>query len=69
VVSASERAIRCTSTSVSEELVKMAPLSTSSRLSSAALVRLPLWAMASGPHRVLTLQGWALASTVLPVVE
>jgi hypothetical protein len=47
----------------------MAPRSTSSRFSSAALVRLPLWAMASVPHRVLTLHGWALASTVLPVVE
>ena len=60
--------MRCTSTSVSEELVKMAPRSTSSRLMSAALTRLPLCAMASGPQRVLALQGCALASTVLPVV-
>ena len=54
---------------MSEEVVKMAPFSTSSRFSSAALVRLPLWAMARGPQRVFTLQGCALASTVLPVVE
>ena len=47
----------------------MAPFSTSSRLISAAFVRLPLWAMARVPQRVLTLHGWALASTVLPVVE
>ena len=47
----------------------MAPFSTSSRFSSVALVRFPLWAIASGPQRVLTLQGCALASTVLPVVE
>ena len=64
-----ERAIRCTSTSVSDEVVKIAPFSTSSRLSSAALMMLPLWAMASGPQRVATLHGCALASTVLPVVE
>ena len=61
--------MRCTSTSVSDEVVKMAPFSTRSRLISAALVRLPLWAMARVPQRVLTLHGWALASTVLPVVE
>jgi len=54
---------------VSEEVVKIAPFSTSSRLSSAALIRFPLCAMASGPHRVATWHGWALASTVLPVVE
>ena len=47
----------------------MAPFSTSSRLISAALMRFPLWAMASGPQRVATLHGCALASTVLPVVE
>ena len=47
----------------------MAPFSTSSRLSSAALMMLPLCAIASGPQRVATLQGCALASTVLPVVE
>ena len=50
-------------------VVKMAPFSTSSRFSSVALVRFPLWAMARVPQRVLTLQGCALASTVLPVVE
>ena len=60
--------MRWTSTSVSIELVKIAPFSTSSRLSSAALVRLPLCAMASGPQRVLTQQGWAFSRTVLPAV-
>src|ERR1041385_6579082 len=42
------RAIRCTITSESEEDWKIAPCSTSSRLSSAALVRLPLCARAGG---------------------
>ncbi len=54
---------------VAIEVVKIAPFSTSSRLSSAALMRFPLCAMASGPQRVATLHGCALASTVLPVVE
>ena len=45
------RAIRCTITSESDDDWKIAPCSTSSRLSRAALVRLPLCARASGPPR------------------
>ena len=47
----------------------MAPSSTSSRRSSGALVRLPLWATDKAPERVLAKQGCALASTVLPADE
>ena len=39
------------------------------RLISSALMRLPLWASASGPQRVLASTGCAFASTVLPVVR
>ena len=69
MVEAPERAMRCTRHSVSDEEVKMAPSSTSSRRSSGALVRLPLCATDSAPERVLAKQGCALARTVLPAVE
>ena len=56
-------------TSVSLLVWKIAPSSSSSRRSSTALVRLPLWTMPSGPIEVLTTIGWALAMTLVPAVE
>ena len=37
--------------------------------SSAAFTRLPLWARAKGPRRVISTTGWALQTRLLPVVE
>ena len=37
--------------------------------SSAAFTRLPLWAKAKAPKRVLSTTGWALQALLLPVVE
>jgi len=37
--------------------------------SSAAFTRLPLWARAKGPSRVISTTGWALHTLLLPVVE
>ena len=55
-------------TSVSEVEWKMPPISSNSSRSSAALVRLPLWARAMGPFTWRMTKGWALARTGVPVV-
>jgi hypothetical protein len=64
-----ERAMRWTMTSVSIEDWKMEPEISSSRLSSWAFTRLPLWAMAMEPDSKSTTSGWAFFSSELPVVE
>ena len=56
-------------TSLSLVLWKMAPPSSSSSRSSAALVRLPLWARDMVPLMWLMTRGWALARLRVPVVE
>ena len=56
-------------TSVSIEDWKMEPETSSSRLSSWAFTRLPLWAMAMEPDSKSTTSGWAFFSSELPVVE
>ena len=47
---------------------KMAPDSSSFSRSSAALVRLPLWARAMEPFTWLMTMGWALVRLLRPVV-
>src|SRR5512134_228489 len=61
--------MRCTITSVSIEDWKMEPETSSSRLISWALTRLPLWATAMEPDSKSTTTGWAFFSSELPVVE
>jgi hypothetical protein len=56
-------------TSLSEEEDSPTPWSSSSCLSPAALIRLPLCATASGPERVSIRNGWALRAEEEPVVE
>ena len=62
-------ASRCSMTSLSEEEESPTPRSSSSRRSCGALIRLPLWARASGPSIVSMTWGWALRSRCEPVVE
>ena len=56
-------------TSVSLEVWKIEPCCSRRRRSWPALTRLPLCTRASGPMEVLTTIGWALVSTLSPVVE
>ena len=55
-------------TSVSLVVWKMAPESSSFSRSSAALVRLPLWARTMEPLTWLMTRGWALTRLLSPVV-
>ena len=55
-------------TSVSLVVWKMQPVSSSFSRSSAALVRLPLWATDMVPLMWLMTRGWALARERVPVV-
>ena len=48
---------------------KMWPWASYSERISAALIRLPLWATATGPRWNCRSSGWALHSLELPVVE
>ena len=66
--SAVDRAIRCTITSESIVEEKIAPRSSSSRRSSVAFVRLPLWARATAPPRTLATTGCAFARIDEPAV-
>ena len=54
---------------MSEEDWKTAPSASSWRLSSSALIRLPLCAIATGPWAVVAVMGWALRRLELPAVE
>jgi hypothetical protein len=55
----------------SESLVAVSPnpRARSSSRSSVVLTTLPLWARASGPCIVSTMNGWMLRSVLAPVVE
>ncbi len=55
--------------SLSTVVWKIEPLASSSSRSWAALVRLPLWAMAIWPRAQSTVSGWALRKCDEPVVE
>ncbi len=48
---------------------KIAPSRSMSRRSVSALVRLPLWAIATGPRAVLAVIGCAFLMFELPAVE
>ena len=62
----------CTAKAISSESVvevnSACPSSTNSR-NSRAFTRLPLWAKAKAPSRVINTTGWALHTRLLPVVE
>ncbi len=61
--------MRCRMTSVSLVVWKIEPPCSSWARIAAALVRLPLCTMPTGPIEVLTTIGWALATTDEPAVE
>ena len=63
------RAVRWTMVSVSEVDWKIAPCPTSSVRKVWALVRLPLWAMASPPPARSAKIGWMLLARLPPAVE
>ncbi len=56
-------------TSVSLVVWKIEPSASSSSRTSAALTRLPLWAMAIGPRWCWSRNGWAFAGLESPAVE
>ena len=62
-------AIRWTITSVSLDVWKIEPEASSSARSSAALTRLPLWAIAIAPPAYSNRNGWALRMSEVPAVE
>jgi hypothetical protein len=68
-VASRERASRCTITSLSEVVLKIAPRPSSSRRTARAFTRLPLCAIATGPPSVFAQNGCALRSRLPPVVE
>ena len=68
-LAAFDRANRCTTTSLSVLVWKIAPSLTSASRSSPALIRLPLCPSASWPCALSITMGWALASRLSPAVE
>ncbi|MNL28839.1 hypothetical protein D3C87_1505030 [compost metagenome] len=64
-----ERAIRCSTTSLSEVDWQMAPVAMIWRRSVRPLVKLPLWAMAIPPTSSSANRGCTLRSATSPVVE